>query len=250
MNIWDDCKDRITPQHLSGQLIRVVESQEQIATNGLVGNFEEQALLEEMLEQSKPPRAPGTENLHWLLATPFRYPPLPHGSRFASRFERSLFYGSLTLPTALAETGYYRLLFWRGMKTPPPSGKLLTQHTVFGANYKADQGVKLHEMPFNHYNKLLTHCSNYFATQQLGEAMRKAGIQAFEFTSARDQNRGINIAMFKKKTLTSTEPVNPHLWLCETTAQRVSFYTNSYQKAYTFSLKNYLSNDKFPEPAL
>ncbi|MCF6237063.1 MAG: RES family NAD+ phosphorylase [Gammaproteobacteria bacterium] len=249
MSIWDDCKSLISPQHLNGQLIRVVESQEQVATNGLVDNFEEQDLLEEMLEQTKPLRVPGTENIHWLLATPFRYPPLPHGSRFGSRFERSLFYGSLTLPTALAETGYYRLLFWRGMRTPPP-GKLLTQHTVFAANYKTEQGAKLHEAPFNNYENLLTHRSNYLATQQLGAAMREANIHAFEFTSARAQNKGINIALFSAEALTSTRPVNPQLWLCETGAKQVSFYRNFHNKTYTFSLQNYLFKESFPEPAV
>ncbi len=79
---------------IQGTLFRVVESQEQVATTRLVDDLTELALLEDMLEASKPPRLPGTETLHYLLATPFRYPPLPHGSRFSIVHKPSLYYGS------------------------------------------------------------------------------------------------------------------------------------------------------------
>ncbi len=46
MDIWAAYKDQITPQTLSGEIIRVVENQEQIATNSLVDNLDEQAQLE------------------------------------------------------------------------------------------------------------------------------------------------------------------------------------------------------------
>jgi hypothetical protein len=75
----------------------MVESQQQIATSSLVDDLAEQALLEELIERSKPPLRSGTERLHYLLATPFRYPPLRHGSRFGGRFEPSLLYGAAWL---------------------------------------------------------------------------------------------------------------------------------------------------------
>jgi len=246
MDIWAACQDLISPGFCSGKLTRVVESQEQIATNALVEGFEKQGLLEEMLEQTKPPRPPGTENLHWLLATPFRYPPLPHGSRFGTRFERSLFYGSLALPTAFAETAYYRFLFWQGMATPPPSGKLLTQHTAFQALYKTQRGLKLHKPPFDEHEDWLVHRSSYAATQQLGVQLREAGVEAVEFISARDGDRGINVALFSAQALVSTRPVNPQPWLCETTAQRVSFYADSHSDIHEFALADYLINGQFP----
>ena len=57
MDIWADCRDAVVPVALEGELIRFVESQEKIATNALVDNLDEQWLLEEMLEASKPPPA-------------------------------------------------------------------------------------------------------------------------------------------------------------------------------------------------
>ena len=148
MDIWAACRDAVAPKPLAGELIRMVESQEQIATNALVDSLEEQSLLEEMLEASKPPTPAETAGLHYLLATPFRYPPLRHGSRFGVRQEPSLFYGSIDLSAALAETAYYRFVFWSGMEEPPPGGRLITEHTVFAALYAAARGLCLYEEPF------------------------------------------------------------------------------------------------------
>ena len=111
-----------------GEVVRIVESQEQVATTRIVGNLAEQDLLEHMLEDSKPGSIdPG---LHYLLSTPFRYPPLRHGSRFGSTLEPSLFYASMDLRTCLQECAYYRFIFWYDMASPPPN-PVTTQHTVF-----------------------------------------------------------------------------------------------------------------------
>ena len=59
-----------------------------IATRKLVDSLAEQELLEKLLEGAKPP-APGAR-VHYLLSTPFRYPPLPHGSRFGRATERGI----------------------------------------------------------------------------------------------------------------------------------------------------------------
>ncbi|MDP1329436.1 hypothetical protein Q6280_28035, partial [Klebsiella pneumoniae] len=76
MDIWLECGglERIKP--IRGVLYRLVESQEQVATVGYVDSLEEQAVLEELLEGSKP-AYPGdlqSQPLHYLLKTPFRYP--------------------------------------------------------------------------------------------------------------------------------------------------------------------------------
>lgn len=79
---WDALLATAPPRRLDGTVVRLVESQEQIATHRLVATLARQAQLEALLERTKPPLRPGTDGLHYLLATPFRYPPLPNGSRF------------------------------------------------------------------------------------------------------------------------------------------------------------------------
>ena len=239
-------QDAIRP--LAGTLLRLVESQEQVATNQLVRSLDQQAALEEMLEATKPPLRRGTEHLHYLLATPFRYPPLPHGSRFGARTEPSLLYGSVSQATVLAEAAYYRLVFWQGMAVAP-AGSFVTQHTLFGAAYRTARGINLREPPFNAKRKTLSHPASYSASQELGTAMRAAGIEAFEFESARDPERGGNVALFTPNALPQAAPTSFAAWLCETSGERVRFYTRDGAGVHDFPLALFLVKGKLPQPA-
>ncbi|HEX5514932.1 MAG TPA: RES family NAD+ phosphorylase [Gammaproteobacteria bacterium] len=246
--IWAACADEAHPVLLSGQLWRLVESQEQIATTEIVDTLEEQALLEELLEATKPP-LPGKTALHYLLRTPFRYPPLPFGSRFGSRFEPSLFYGSITVGTMLAESAFYRFLFWYGMRTPPARA-ITSQHTAFTAKYRTTQGLRLQMRPFDNYHPALTDPTSYAATQPLGTAMRAAGIEAFEFISARDQERGLNVALFTPEALASTQPLSTHRWVCQTDALQVDFLDEASRAVHGCALEIFLIEGVLPRVGL
>lgn len=248
MDIWAACAAQARPEPLAGEAIRVVESQEQIATNSLVDDLAEQALLENLLDAAKPPAPPETRGLHYLLVTPFRYPPLRHGSRFGSRNEPSLFYASTGLRTALAETAYYRLLFWSGMTTPPPSGKLITAHTVFGATYASTRGLRLQHPPFAAFAAQIADPGQYADSQLLGGHMRAAGIEAFQYPSARDREQGINIALFSPRALQQSRPTFQQAWLCDTDAERVMFYSSE-ESACAFPRETFLVDGRLPEPA-
>lgn len=224
MDLWAAAGGSAGIGPLSGTLVRVVESQEQVATNRLVDTLDEQALLESLLETSKPPRPPGCEGLHYLLATPFRYPPLAHGSRFGRRDEPSVFYGSARIDTVLAETAYYRLVFLAGMAEPPPGGRITTQHTAFSARYRTARGVRLHRPPFDACQDRLRNPSRYDETQQLGASLRRASVAAIQYRSARDRAGGLNIALFEPHALASKRPLSRERWLCDTRYDAVSFY--------------------------
>jgi len=245
---WQACLADAPPVKLTGTLLRLVESQEQVATRQLVASLARQTLLEDMLEATKPRMRNGTESLHYLLATPFRYPPLKHGSRFGTRSEPSLFYGSLTTQTVLAEAAYYRFVFWHGMATPPP-GKLDTQHTLFGAAYRSGQGLQLQAPPFAWHRAVLASPSDYRAGQALGTAMRTAGIEAFEFVSARDPQAGINVALFTPRALARKEPVSQEAWLCELSGERVRFRAARGRDLHDFPLGVFQVAGRLPWPA-
>lgn len=242
---WLDAAPRLV---LKGEVLRLVESQEQVATNQLVSSLERQAVLEEMLESTKPPLRPGTERLHYLLATPFRYPPLRHGSRFGRRHEPSLFYGALGERTVLAEAAYYRFVFWYGMATPPPS-KLDTQHTLFAARYQGRDGIRLHRPPFEDGLPLLRHPADYSATQALGTAMREAGIDLFEYRSARDEEAGLCLALYHPRAFTRRTPTRQDAWLCQLTAEHVRFLRTGDGTLHDFALEQFLHRGRLPQPA-
>lgn len=242
---WDVYLKKTKPVTLKGQLFRVVESQEQIATSQLVDDFDEQAILENLLEQTKPLAPKAAAKLSYLLYTPFRYPPLKYGSRFGQRYQPSLFYGSRSLPTALAETAYYRLYFWFGMEIPPKSGHLTTQHTAFSADIFTSKGLHLHQSPFVQHRQQLTDKSSYRHTQPLGTAMREQGIKAFEFISARDDEGGINIALFYPQVLKSQKPTSMNAVLCATSEAGVEFMDENKQ-VHQFATEYFEEDGRFP----
>jgi hypothetical protein len=248
-DLWSLCREGLNLVPLGGELLRLVESQEQVATSTLVDDLAEQAVLEDLLEATKPPPRPGTAGLHYLLATPFRYPPLRYGSRFGGRFEPSLFYGSRGLTTVLAEAAYYRFVFWTAMATPPPSGRLVTQHSLLRARYRGSQGVRLTDPPCAAQAATLTHPSDYGPTQDLGRALRAAGVEVIEFASARDPGLGRNVALFEPSALVSRRPLSLHPWLCETRAGQVSFSADAGRALHAFSLDLFLVDGLLPRPA-
>ena len=100
---------------LDGVVLRLVEQQGAQATRRTTDSLDEQAWLEDFLEASKPelPSAEECAVRHRLLLTPFRYRK-PHGSRFATRWERGLFYGSRGRFGCLLEGAYDELVFQDG----------------------------------------------------------------------------------------------------------------------------------------
>jgi len=246
--IWAACSGRAAPVTLGGTIVRLVESQEQVATNSLVRTLTEQALLEDLIEASKP-RVPGPAvGLHYLLATPFRYPPLPWGSRFGRRFEPSLFYAARGIDTVLAECAYYRFVFWSGMAEPPPA-PLDTRHTLFSASIATSRGLQLQQAPFDEFTPALVDRRHYGATQALGSAMRDAGIEAFEYRSARDPAQGLNVALFTPTALHTPKPDILDEWLCQTRADHVSYYSRPGGGIRDFPLNSFLVDGELPLPA-
>jgi hypothetical protein len=247
-DIWTACESRAHPVVLEGTVQRLVESQEQVATNALVHTLAEQALLEQMLEGTKPAPPAAAEGLHYLLLTPFRYPPLRYGSRFGRHTEPSLFYGARDTATVLAESAYYRFVFWSGMEVAPDA-PLKSRHTVFQTEIQTERGLRLHEPPFASFAAQIRHRASYVATQALGTAMREAGIEAFEYRSARDAEGGLNVALFTPSALASRRPHHQVEWLCETGADVVRFYSYEAQRVRQFPLQQFLVDGALPTPA-
>jgi hypothetical protein len=249
VTIWEACHGAGQIRRVGGTLYRLVESQEQVATLGYVDTLEEQALLEAMLDEVKPPYRAGTEGLHYLLRTPFRYPPLPWGSRFGRVHEPGIFYGARNTDATLAEAAYYRFVFWYSMDAAPPKAAIRSEHTLFSALYRTARGVKLHEAPFERFVATITHPKDYVQTQLLGTAMREAGVEAFEYPSARDPRHGVCVGLFSPAAFTEPMPRETTRWLCEAGAREVAFKQVGASAVVRFVLETFLSEGELPLPA-
>lgn len=247
--IWDAVGGTKVIHPINGNGFRLVESQEEVATTEIVSDLKKQSVLEEMIEEfSKPDCFPGTEHLHYLLFTSFRYPPLKHGSRFGSRLEPSLLYGGTTEYVTLCESAYYRFFFYNDMEIPPPSQVLKTQHTIFSFDYQTDLGLQLQNSPFDRYENELRNPKDYSATQELGSAMRSDGIKGFEYSSTRDPDGGISVALFDGTPLVNKEPNNKTRCLCQTGPDEVVFKIEG--NIFRFNLDQFLVEGELPNPSV
>lgn len=94
---------------LSCKVWRMVEAQHLVSTSKIVDTRAEQELLEDILEERKPPVPQEAANLHYLLFSPFRYETRhPSGSRFRAVNDPGVFYAAETVHTAAAEVSYWR----------------------------------------------------------------------------------------------------------------------------------------------
>src|SRR4029079_10132488 len=89
-------------------LWRAVEAQHVVSTIALVDSLAAQHVLSRLVEAAKPSIPAAASHLHWLLFTPFRYPPPPGGSRFRGPNHPGVFYGADAIRRGGAEPGYWR----------------------------------------------------------------------------------------------------------------------------------------------
>jgi hypothetical protein len=245
--IWTQCAGSSEIRPLAATPWRAVEAQHQVATRKLVDSDAEQAVLEDVLERYKPALADGGR-LHYLLFTPFRYPPLPHGSRFGPRHEPGIWYGGESLRTVFAEVAYYRLLFLDG--TTAELGPLATDLSAFTVRVRTGRGIDLTRPPFARWRRTLASRTSYTATQALGSAMRAAGVEAVRYESARDARGGVNVAVFAPRAFAG-RPRRIERWHCVATRERVELSKRDYfeRAAHVFRRAEFLVQGRLPSPA-
>ena len=247
--IWTQCAGDSEIRPLRRAPWRAVEAQHQISTRKLVDSLEEQALLEELIDASKPPD-PTRARLHFLLSTPFRYPPLRHGSRFGTRHERGLWYGSESQRTLFAEVAYYRLVFLEG--TRADLGTVTTSLTTFTVRARTERGIDLTTAPFDAYRVLIASPTDYAAAQALGFEMRQASVELFRYPSAREVAGGINVGIFAPSVFGAAKPGRLETWHCIAARERVELARRDYFESaqFTYPRGSFLVNGVLPAPAI
>jgi hypothetical protein len=248
-SIWTQCAgdSELLPLRLTPW--RAVEAQHQVSTRKLVDTAAEQELLVELIEAAKPPDIT-RGRVHYLLATPFRYPPLRHGSRFGGRFERGIWYGAEEQRTLFAEVAYYRLVFLDG--TRADLGMVATQLTAFMARLSTRRGIDLVAPPFDAHRAVISSPTDYGPTQSLGAAMRAAGVEAFRSPSARDKQGGVNVGVFSPAAFGRSQPRALETWHCTATRDRVELVKRDYfaKRSFAYARAEFLVDGRLPAPAL
>jgi hypothetical protein len=196
----------------------VVEAQHTASTMRLVDSLDEQAALEALLEESKPPLPPAARRLHYLLATPFRYRPhLP--SRFRAALEAGVWYGAEALRTALAEKSYWRLRFL--LDSPGTPDLRPVPHTAFQAAVRSAATLDLTRPPLARDRALWTDRGSYSATQALAAAAREAQIRIIRYESVRDPEQAACAAVLDPAVFGRGKPRSQETWFVAASRARV-----------------------------
>src|SRR4051812_35123553 len=198
-------------RQLSAKPWRVIEAQHRVPTMRLVDTLDEQRVLEDLLDASKPPMPAEAAKLHYLLATPFRYPaPPPVGSRFRAIGDPGVWYGADVVQTALAEVAYWRLRFLAD--SPATPDLLPVPHTAFRASI-AGSAIELQQPPFDRQRKNWEDPAGYDATQALARTAREADVALIRYRSVRDPEHRAALAVLTPQAFRKIEPLEQHTWL-------------------------------------
>ena len=184
----------------------------------LVDSLDEQQVLERILDDAKPPVPAAARKLHWLLFTPFRYPPPPGGSRFRGPNDPGVFYGADEIRTACAELGYWR---WRHLRESPALAAMpVKPQTVFRAEV-ATGAVDLRRPPFDAARRQWTDRDDYAACQALARAAREGDVGAIRYESVRDPRHAGCGAVLAAQAFARANPLEQQTWMLSVTRERV-----------------------------
>ncbi len=234
---------------LQGTVLRLVQQQGIDSLAPLVDNLQQLARLEALVETSKPQlqAAGSAEPSHPLFTTPFRYPPLRHGSRFGSRQNRGMFYGSRSRSGSLVEGAFYALLFWEGLIDPPPA-PIRRRQTLFSVLLNAARGLQLQAIADEGAQASLRDPMHYGPTQQLGEWMRDQGLEAFEYFSARSFESLVQVGVFTPKVF-QTAPFDQVEITAEVTGEHASFLCHDNNLLHRYPRKQFLMDGQLQRAA-
>lgn len=221
---------------LQGTVLRLVQQQGIDSLAPLVDDLSQLARLEALVETSKPQ-----------LPAPFRYPPLRHGSRFGSRQNRGMFYGSRSRGGSLVEGAYDALLFWDGLIDPPPA-PIRRRQTLFSVLLNAARGLHLQAFAHEGAQARLRDPVHDGPTQQLGEWMRDQGLEAFEYLSARSQDVLVQVGVLTPAVFKST-PFDQVEITTELTGDHVSFLCHDDGQLHRFPRELFLIDGQLPRAA-
>lgn len=182
------------------------ESQYASSTMRLVDTIREHEILEDILEESKPPIPDEAQDLHYLLFSPFRYAhTAAFGTRFRTKGDPGVFYGAETSRTAASEVGYWRWKFVQdsdGLRRLSPS-----QFTAFSVPL-SDLSVDLRVKPFKRDAARWQHPSDYTATQAFAKITRETKVGIIIYKSVRCPIDSFCAAVLDLKAFAQKKPDN------------------------------------------
>jgi hypothetical protein len=210
-SIWTPAALLSSATPLAGRCWRVADTQHLVSTMKLTDSLSEQAVLESLINETKPPIQASGASLHFLLMAPFRDGPFnPLGSRFRRPFSAGVFYAAEHAQTAIAEMSFYRLLFFADSpQTPWPQNA--GGFTAFAVNFRSERGLDMGVEPHSN-DPAIFELENYAASQAFADKARSAKIEIIKYNSVRDPEHRPNFAILSPSAFANHEPAARQSW--------------------------------------
>lgn len=194
-----------------GNLWRLIETQSKPATARLVDTNAEQAVLEDILEASKPPVPEECRHLDYQFWSPFRYGCYPRASRFRRAGPTpGVWYGSETVLTAVAESIWGTLRFYAASPgTPLPRWQV--EHMAVQADIQAALAVDLTGTDWADEGAW-DDPDDYSDCLDLADEVRAENVEAIRYASVRDPDHRANVAVLSCAAFAQSAPIARQTW--------------------------------------
>lgn len=218
---------------------RLVEAQHRVSTMKLVASLEEQALLEDLLEDTKPPVPSECRHLDYLLSTPFRYDAVyPVGSRFRrAGATPGVFYAGETIATAVAELAFCRILFY-GESPDTPWPKNSSVYTAFSVTVSTSAALDLMASPLVSDRIVWTDPRDYAACQAMADAARAVEARLIRYESVRAPGQA-NLALLSCRAFSTSAPCERQTWYLHFSASGVRAVCDHPREAIEFGVDHF-----------
>ena len=216
-------------------LWRGVEAQHVVSTMRLADNLEEQRVLEELLDASKPPLPPEARGRHYLIFTPFRYRS-PVATRFRRTADPGVWYGAEELRTACGELAYWKWRFL--MDSDALAGQALhTEHTFFQAKVRG-RCPDLTAPPWKGASRVWRHRTDYSGCQDFANEARTRELAWIRYAAVRVPD-GICGAVLKPDALSLAAAFEQQTWACKTSRGGAYLQRAGSEERYEYSAKEW-----------
>ena len=194
-----------------GNLWRLIETQSKPATARLVDTNAEQAVLEDILEASKPPVPEACQHLDYQFWSPFRYGCYPRASRFRRAGPTpGVWYGAESVLTAVAEAVWGALRFY-GASPQTPTPRWQVEHMAVQADIQAAIAVDLTEADWQGQGRW-SDPDDYGDCLALAGRVRAKGAEAIRYASVRDPDHRANVAVLACAAFAQPAPIDRQTW--------------------------------------
>ena len=214
---------------------RVIEGQHRPSTMRIVDTDNEQAVLEQVLETSKPPVPQECLHLDYQFWSPFRYGNYPRASRFRrAGLTPGVWYGSEAPITAVAESIWGALRFFAASPdTPMPRWPV--EHTAVQAEISTPFCADLAGSDWVNAGNW-DDPDDYSECLDLADRVRAAGAEAIRYASVRHPGHAANLAVLTCTAFARPAPIAFQTWHILLKPTLVRAHCETLRRRYMFAV--------------